>query len=99
MKLDHVELFYTYITTNPDRTVLYTGMTNDLKRKMFEHYTERRKSDHFASKFHCHQLLYYEIYETASDAIRREKEIKNLTRERKMELIKIKNSKMSFLII
>jgi putative endonuclease len=91
--------FYTYITTNPGKTVLYTGITNNLKRRIEEHFSNRGKNDHFASKYHCHKLIYYEIHETAAEAITREKEIKNMTRDRKLELIRTKNPKMNFLIV
>src|SRR6478609_4950458 len=99
MKISDGIFYYTYISTNPGKTVLYTGMTNDLKRRMAEHRKDRGNDNHFASKYHCHKLLYYEIYDTAIEAIAREKEIKNLTHAKKIELIKTKNKGMNFLVI
>ncbi len=99
MKISSGIFYYVYITTNPGKTVLYTGITNDLRRRISEHYKERGNTNHFASKYHCHKLLYFEIYDAAREAIAREKEIKNMARERKLELIKTKNTKMNFLII
>src|SRR5712691_3294744 len=98
MKISSSIFYYLYISTNPGKTVLYTGMTNDLKRRLTEHYSVRGRTDHFASKYHCYKLLYYEVYDTAMEAIAREKEIKNLTRGRKLELIKSKNAKLKFLV-
>ena len=88
--------YFMYITTNPGKTVLYTGMTNDLKRRMNEHFERRGETDHFAEKFFCYNLIYFEMYVKPMDAILREKEVKNLTREKKMELIKKKNPRMNF---
>lgn len=99
MKLINNNFFYTYITTNPGKSVLYTGMTNDLKRRIIEHYNERGKKNHFASKYHCYKLFYYEIFYSVNEAIEREKEIKNLTREKKLELIKTQNPSLNFLVI
>ena len=97
--MSSAKVFYTYITTNPGKTILYTGMTNNLKRRLSEHYAERGKTNHFASKFYCYRLFYYEIFYTPMNAIRREKEIKNLTREKKFELIKKVNSRLNFLVV
>src|SRR5438045_704808 len=99
MKISSSIFYYVYITTNPGKTVLYTGMTNDLKRRISEHFNSRGNKDHFASKYHCHKLVYYEIYDTPREAIAREKEIKFLTRAKKLELIQTKNTQMNFLII
>jgi len=93
------ENFFVYITTNPGKTVFYTGMTNDLKMRLEQHYQNRGKKDHFASRYYCYKLVYYETYDTALDAIRREKEIKDMTRVKKIELIKTKNPGMGFLVI
>ena len=49
----------------------------------------------FAGRFYCHRPVYYEIYQTRTEAIRREKEIKNMSRERKLELIRQKNPMMN----
>ena len=85
-----------YILTNPKKTVLYTGVTNDLKRRVREHIKDRGNAAHFAEKYYCHKLIYYEVFENVEDAIKREKEIKNLSRSKKLELIKSKNPRLLF---
>jgi len=89
--------FYVYIITNPGKTVLYTGVTNDLTRRLSEHYQNRGNKETFAGKYYCHRLLYYESHISIDMAITREKEIKNLTREKKIELIKTMNTGMGFI--
>lgn len=66
---------------------------------MDEHFKAKGNPSSFASKYYCFKLLYYETYDTAIDAIRREKEIKDLSRELKIELIKLKNPRLDFLVI
>jgi putative endonuclease len=65
--------YYVYIMTNEHNTVLYTGMTNDLKRRAYEHRTGRGGG--FTSRFRTNKLVYYEITESAETAITREKKI------------------------
>ncbi len=80
--------YYVYITTNPKRTVLYTGVTNDLVRRMAEHFEnneEHKRS--FAGKYFCYNLIYYEHYTDIRVAIAREKQIKGWTRAKKEALI------------
>lgn len=99
MRIRNSENYFVYIITNPGKTVFYTGMTNDLQRRLMEHYTNRGSKDHFASRYFCYKLLFYEMYDSPSEAIHREKEIKVLKRERKFELIRQKNPGMKFLLI
>jgi putative endonuclease len=71
--------FYVYITTNPERTVLYTGMTNDrnggpLVRRINEHYESRGKPEKFAGKYYCYNLIYWERHQYVRNAIDREKD-------------------------
>jgi putative endonuclease len=89
-------MYYTYITTNPRRTVYYTGVTNNLKRRMSEHRNSRGSSKNFTGQYFCHKLIYYEEFNSILDAIAREKEIKNMSRYKKNELIKAKNPKFLF---
>jgi putative endonuclease len=89
--------YFVYITTNPDKTVLYTGVTNDLKRRLFEHQENKRKSDTFAGKFYCYKLTYFEHFSNIEQAIDREKQIKNWTRKKKENIIAIKNPNWNFL--
>ncbi len=93
------ENFYVYITTNPGKTVLYIGVTNDLKRRLLEHYQNKGNKKSFAGKYYCYKLIYFEFYGDIDQAIAREKEIKDLSRKKKEELISTKNPKWDFLII
>ena len=89
--------FYIYIVTNPERTVLYTGVTNDLSQRLIEHYSNRGQPETFAGKFYCYNLIYYENFQYINEAIRREKEIKGWSRKKKIELIKTMNPEWTFL--
>ena len=64
---------------------LYTGVTNDLDRRVREH--KEGKGSVFTAKYKCHRLVYYEEFGLIDQAIVREKEIKNMTRASKEELI------------
>ena len=88
--------FFVYITTNPGKTTFYTGVTNDLKRRLEEHYANKGKKETFAGKYFCHKLIYYERFDLPEHAIEREKEIKKLSHQNKLQLIKIKNPKLIF---
>jgi putative endonuclease len=87
------------MTTNPGKTVLYTGVTNDLSRRLLEHYKNRGSKKNFPGKYYCYKLLYYEYFTDIDQAIYREKDIKNLSREKKEELIRNKNPSWNFLTI
>jgi len=89
--------YFTYIITNPTRTVLYTGVTNNLPRRLTEHYTNCGNRATFAGRYNCFLLLHYETFPTASDAIAREKELKGWKRIRKEELIRTYNPESKFL--
>ena len=89
--------YYVYITTNPGKTVLYTGVTNDLRRRIAEHYLNRGNPKTFAGKYYCYKLIYIEHFFDIKQAIYREKEIKNMTRKKKEELIALKNPRWSFI--
>ena len=71
--------------TNRHDRVLYTGVTNDLKRRAYEH----RESlvEGFTKRYRCHKLVYYEVAEDAYSAISREKQIKGGSRAGKLKLI------------
>jgi putative endonuclease len=77
--------YYIYIMTNKNDTVLYTGMTNDLARRVWEHKEKQVKG--FTSRYNITKLVYYEIFATAYDAIAREKQIKAGSRQKKLDLI------------
>ena len=88
--------FYVYIVTNKAKTVLYTGMTNNLRRRLQEH-TEKINPTSFSARYNTHFLIYYEHYGWVQQAIAREKEIKLLKRELKLDLIKEFNPNLDFL--
>lgn len=88
--------FYVYILTNKSRTVLHTGVTNNLHKRLHQHKTKPNPNS-FTAKYNIEFLVYYEKFEWIQQAIEREKEIKNLTRIKKLELIRIKNPNMDFL--
>ena len=89
--------YFTYITTNPRKTVLYTGMSNDLEQRLVEHFLNRGNPKTFPGKYYCYFLVYYERFSTPVHAIEREKEIKAMSRKEKEELIRIENPKWLFL--
>ena len=89
--------YFVYITTSSRKTVLYTGVTNDLEQRLTEHYLNRGKSDNFAVKYYCYHLVYYEKFKWINDAIAREKEIKGWIRDKKIALIKTENPTLRFL--
>ena len=90
--------YYIYISTNPSKTALYTGVTNDLDRRMDEHRADAfGEKKTFAGKYYCYNLIYYEYFRIIEEAIEREKEIKNLTRKKKEELINFFNPEWRFL--
>jgi len=89
--------YYVYITTNPNRTTLYVGVTNDIARRLVEHYANRGRQDTFAGKYYCYCLIYLELYQYVLDAIDREKEIKDWNKEKKETLICEFNPKQRFL--
>jgi len=91
--------YYVYITTNPGKTVLYTGVTNNLTRRLYEYYFDKGNKKHFATRYYCYKLIYYEHYTDINQSIIREKEIKNMSREKKEELINQKNPKWNFLAV
>jgi len=72
-----------------DRPTLYTGVTNNLIRRTWEH--KNGKGSKFTKKYKLHKLLYYEFIENIEDSILREKQIKNMSRDEKISLIKKKN--------
>jgi len=89
--------YYIYITTNPGKTVLYTGITNDLLRRSQEHYNGRGNKKTFTGRYYCYNLIYYEHFKDVDQAIFREKEIKNMTRKKKEDLINSINPNWNFI--
>ncbi|WP_460620697.1 GIY-YIG nuclease family protein [Hymenobacter tenuis] len=78
---------YLYLLSNPTRTVLYTGVTNDLERRLHEHSQQLGSWGKFTGRYQCNLLVYFETCATAAQAISREKEIKGWSRAKKEDLI------------
>jgi putative endonuclease len=81
-----------YIMTNRTNTVLYTGVTNDLGRRLFEHRTQANPHS-FTARYNVHKLVYFEAAGSMFEAIRREKQIKGWLRRKKVALIEAKNAR------
>ncbi|MDD5107933.1 MAG: GIY-YIG nuclease family protein [Candidatus Omnitrophica bacterium] len=77
--------YYVYFLTNWDHKVIYVGVTDDLKRRIYEH--KNGLIDGFTWKYHVHKLVHYEICEEIQGAILREKQIKGGSRQKKVGLI------------
>ena len=89
--------YYVYILTNYKKTVLYTGMTNNLEQRIIEHYLDRGNEKSFTGKYHLFYLLFYESSEYINNIIAREKEIKGWRRSKKEALINAFNPEWKFL--
>ena len=77
--------YYVYILTNQNHTTLYTGVTNDLIRRVIEYKESKGKS--FSYRYNLHKLVFYEVYPDINLAITREKQIKAGPRKRNLQLI------------
>jgi putative endonuclease len=89
--------FYVYLLTNELKTVLYTGVTNDLQQRVIEHYKARGQKHSFCGRYNVYWLLYFEGHKYINNAIARENEIKGWSREKKMKLIAEMNPKLELL--
>ena len=78
-----------YIMANQRNGTLYTGVTSNLKKRVFEHKYGIAHS--FSKRYNCTLLVYYEQYDSIIDAIEREKQIKGGSRKKKLELIESLN--------
>ena len=77
--------YYIYILTNWNDKVMYIGVTNNLKRRVYEHKNE--VIDGFTKKYHVHKLVYYETTTDVKAALEREKQLKGWRREKKNSLV------------
>lgn len=81
---------FIYIMTNKNKTVLYIGVTNDICRRVYEHRNHLIKGS-FSDRYNLEYCIYYEQFSDIETAIRREKELKSWTRNKKESLINEKN--------
>ena len=82
--------YYVYILTNNNGNVLYTGVTNDLIKRIYEHKQHFDKGS-FTARYNVEKLVYYEETTDILSAIEREKQIKSWNRKRKNKLVESKN--------
>jgi len=83
--------FFVCILTNPARTVLYTGVTNNLERRLYEHSEGLGEARKYTGRYQCNPLVYFETSPDANQAIAREKQIQNWTHVKKEFLISTLN--------
>ena len=82
--------YYVYITANKNNRVLYTGVTNDLKRRIYEH--KEKLVTGFTKRYNVDKLVYFEFCDEIENAIVREKQIKGGSRQKKVDLINSMNN-------
>lgn len=80
-----VKCGYVYLLSNRSNTVIYTGVTSNLQRRVYEHRQGLVRG--FTNKYNVDKLVYYEVFDSIEDAIVREKQIKGGSRKRKIDLI------------
>lgn len=83
-------MYYVYILTNEHNHVLYTGITNNLERRVYEHRHNQDKKS-FTYRYKVKKLVYFEEGDSAEGAIQREKQIKGYGRKKKLALIEKMN--------
>ncbi len=76
---------FVYIMTNYNKTTLYIGVTNNLKRRVYEH--KNKLIDGFTKRYNITFLVYYECFDNIQNAILREKQLKGGSRQKKIDLI------------
>jgi len=81
--------YFVYIATNYANTVLYTGVTNDIERRIYEH--KNKLAPGFTNKYNIKKLIYFQEFSDINEAIAAEKKIKGWTRQKKLDLIKKDN--------
>lgn len=87
--MKHEHRYYVYILTTERNSALYTGVTNDLIRRVYEH--KNNLVPGFTKRYNVHKLVYFEAGEDILAAIEREKQIKNWVRKKKIALISTVN--------
>lgn len=76
---------YIYIITNKLNTVLYTGVTSNLQKRIYEH--KQKLVEGFSNRYSLDRLVYYEVFDDIQNAIEREKQIKKYKRAKKQSLV------------
>ena len=76
--------------TNKNNTVLYTGVTSDLNKRVYEH--KNKLLEGFTKRYNIDKLVFYEVYDDINNAIAREKQMKSGTRAKKIKLIEERNN-------
>ena len=89
--------YYVYILTNKNKSVLYTGFTNNITERLYFHKNPTALSKSFTTRYNCFHLIYYEHFTDADQAILREKQIKGYRRSKKESLINSFNPDWKFL--
>jgi len=82
-------IYYVYIMQSASRRALYIGMTNNLRKRVWQHKNHRYEG--FSDDYNCTRLVYWESFDDVANAIDREKQLKRWRREKKIWLIKRKN--------
>ena len=94
--MQKVHQYWIYIVSSPNKSTIYIGVTNNLSRRLQEHYLSRGSSHTFAGKYFCYNLVYYERFTDIRKAIAREKQLKGWSRKKKNWLIQSKNPQWLF---
>jgi putative endonuclease len=81
---------FIYILTNKNNSVLYTGVTSNLKERIEQHRL-RKHPDSFSARYNLYKLVYFEVFDTIGEAIVNEKTIKGGSRKKKLDLINSTN--------
>ena len=89
--------YFVYIITNPTKTVLYIGVTNDLVERLDQHFANRGGKQSFAGRYFCDNLIYWERFQYIDHAIEREKQLKTWSRVKKEKLINAFDPEWRFL--
>lgn len=84
-----MQVYYVYILTNDRHTVLYVGSTSNLKKRVYHH--KNKLIPGFTKKYNIHKLVYFEKIEGKDHAIKREQQIKDGSRQKKIHLIEAQN--------
>ena len=82
-------MYYVYMLTNQTNAMMYIGVTNDLRRRLYEH--KNGQIEGFTKKYHVHKLVYFEEYSEINNAIAREKQLKHWIRAKKNYLVESQN--------